>query len=1282
MSHNADMPTTSRSSETANDRILEISQSPGLQFVSTFFRANSSDVRSTVDGLGSIQIGHQTIENAISGFAESSRIGIKVLDELAKLHPFIAAPVLAFKLVVNLDMKRRENNMKVVAVMVQIQDMFCVLLQLRDIKDTTRRDPDGKIQVTGELTKLMERIAEDVEKCASACDVYLKKSFLRKFLKSPVYESRLADYASKFATHHMNLRLALGSFTAIRVEQINDKLDEQRHLFTDIQSQFKELFKRLDTPQEREIRKIIDNKGGASACLDDVTVLWELVTKSKDDSFHKKDAEHSFRGVSRSEGNEITIQDIQNILRQELLEDLDEVLDKNFKLFKGKLDIQNKEIRDSIERQGDRIISYFSGGHEKIINPHIRAIWQEMGWRGSVRAVNFVFALRDYFLSPVDGQNANGQDSQSTSLQPTVPFPSPPPTSKVEPPAIDFMTTLGDEWTKKYINISHLQPILESIDDDGSGFISIWEVNRFTLDCPRGWRFVNHVLREKVDFSNFVSRRAVPITFKGWHLSIYQYKYKIYRLLRKMFLLLEKARRDNRMFLHYYLNDNPILKLEGLLQSTKDIDNNRYDPELTKLVNSMMQQEDSRLKQNLESIRYKLDSVSTVQLVCGPGRVDKYIYPVLYALLQQHVKIFQLARHHILHHEELDWCIESLVNVMQAFDARCKDLKATFKQMQIDPENQLENFAFGMFRASEMKLECQSSTYLSVMQKIYLDPNEDDDINNCPQDLDISVLTYGVQEPHLLPPQIEQLEFGEQSCIIANSPFGDWTGFCLVTENGFQISQDGLFRLSIKESAPGSNAIIGHAQNYIGTWVVNGTYTPVDSGDPVIEVEMTYPDDGYWILCRGIFNSRRMTIIGSWCDGYRMNSKPGDASERQFIFTRAPAEVARFRYSELSFQTSPAHARWKFALDAVMYNVQRKRITKDFVFARLQQALRFKNLLLKRLILLNHYSVQGRSELNEEDRMELYGLEMNVPPSIDWFFRSIASYAFSRLPKHIHIICDKCDKTLMQSRLLCITCRDETFDGVDLCLGCINAKDPVQFEDCLHDASHSLVRCDYPIHDFQVVSVIQKARELSERIKLVFRTTEKALKEKNEIDNTKENNKTTTSNTEITESDPTSGKKCCYCEKPISLPCWVFLNDESKLVCDTCDEQKLLPPLPHKVNLNAPPTEQHFMLRIVNPEKAKVVEKDRLIRVEEQMEKVLERTMTLEGKLEEHLFNIAKPEVGGVGAIEGGHYQKSTSSEQRIEERLSAMESRISSLEGTLLDILGVLRDQKDALNR
>jgi hypothetical protein len=49
-------------------------------------------------------------------------------------------------------------------------------------------------------------------------------------------------------------------------------------------------------------------------------------------------------------------------------------------------------------------------------------------------------------------------------------------------------STNPDAWAIKYIDVVWVQPILEAIDDDASGFITVTEVNRFTSSRPADWR--------------------------------------------------------------------------------------------------------------------------------------------------------------------------------------------------------------------------------------------------------------------------------------------------------------------------------------------------------------------------------------------------------------------------------------------------------------------------------------------------------------------------------------------------------------------------------------------------------------------------------------------------------------------------------------------------------------------------------------------------------------------------------------------------------------------------
>ena len=86
-----------------------------------------------------------------------------------------------------------------------------------------------------------------------------------------------------------------------------------------------------------------------------------------------------------------------------------------------------------------------------------------------MKARHFVLALRDHYLEKLS------ETGGAVDLGPSLIASSSNP----------------DAWAIKYIDFTWVQPILEAIDDDASGFITIAEVNTFTSSRPVGWRLVS-----------------------------------------------------------------------------------------------------------------------------------------------------------------------------------------------------------------------------------------------------------------------------------------------------------------------------------------------------------------------------------------------------------------------------------------------------------------------------------------------------------------------------------------------------------------------------------------------------------------------------------------------------------------------------------------------------------------------------------------------------------------------------------------------------------------------
>lgn len=186
-----------------------------------------------------------------------------------------------------------------------------------------------------------------------------------KTIKSKIYESRLANYAGLFADHRAELDRALAIRTALGVDSANSKLDGQEKQLHSVEQKLDMvllLFRKLDTPRERDVQKFIEENGGAEACIKKDDLLNGLIAKSGE----------SFAGLSEhAPGRRIDDLTVaRQKLNKELAEDFDEALKKNLVLFEGKLDLQSKHLVDAMKIERNHIIAALSSGaHDRIIDP-------------------------------------------------------------------------------------------------------------------------------------------------------------------------------------------------------------------------------------------------------------------------------------------------------------------------------------------------------------------------------------------------------------------------------------------------------------------------------------------------------------------------------------------------------------------------------------------------------------------------------------------------------------------------------------------------------------------------------------------------------------------------------------------------------------------------------------------------------------------------------------------------------------------------------------------------
>ena len=69
--------------------------------------------------------------------------------------------------------------------------------------------------------------------------------------------------------------------------------------------------------------------------------------------------------------------------------------------------------------------------------------------------------------------------------------------------ALDFPANIpgirqSDAWTLKHLHAHEMQSLVEAIDDDGSSFVTITEINKFTSRRPVEWRWVPLISKQSM----------------------------------------------------------------------------------------------------------------------------------------------------------------------------------------------------------------------------------------------------------------------------------------------------------------------------------------------------------------------------------------------------------------------------------------------------------------------------------------------------------------------------------------------------------------------------------------------------------------------------------------------------------------------------------------------------------------------------------------------------------------------------------------------------------------
>ncbi|KAJ7068738.1 hypothetical protein C8F01DRAFT_978668 [Mycena amicta] len=1020
----------------------------------------------------------EMIENGIHSLVEGLPVLFNALDELAKVHPFIGG---AYWAVWSLEQKRRSNDKMILSLHVEMKDMMAVLTQLKNVKDAEEIAPDGT-SIRGRMQESIKLTAEDIKGCANACDTYTKKRTLVKVLKSGVWAGKLTAFIGTFTKRRGEFEFALSIHTALGVDAANRAINAVDKTTQEMNAKMA-LFSFCPRCPDGYFG-LVEQRGGAQACQDNDKLLKEL-SELENKSGPPNLGPQSTKG-SVGAGAKSALEDI----RDDLSLSPDAAMEKNETVFSRKFEVQKRQIIDEltkvVERQGDRIISALSSGpHDRLLDPDVHKIWKEMGWRGSIKARYFVLALRDYYQEGA-GATVSDQDGATKSAV--------------------------DDWALPYLSVSRLQSISEALDDDASGFVTILEANTFTSMRPLDWSLTKWLAM----WAHIPCTLYTDFPWIGWHQSMTRYAIKIRELIAKMFAVRHYALPANRVSVNKYLETI----YHGVTTLHSGLNACYINESLQEKFASYFDSEEERLRGNLEAVQYDIDALNTLYLVCGQGRIERFIMPLLYLLLSRDFQILRACQSKTVHPDELWDSSDTLSWVVLAAHDRRDVLEATFKQQKVDMKQQFNTFAHGLFQ------------YMYDPEglwdpKIVLAQDEaeypyDDSLEA--QNVDLSkILNYPLQSQPLdfdaYNPTPRPKKSGIRPSTALKALLGVWNGFTY-SPGTSAVPSSGMISMDL--AATGSLTFGATSRANMSDFTIAGECSPQNVDLVNFKFKQTFPTRYVPLYFSGSWNVDMESLSGTWGEESDPRTHPG-----VFLFKRTLPEVMTFFPAPSELKINPPRALWKFSIEAVRYGVRRGQWSWSFFEQRAIRRNRFVELYIR--------NTRFGKPLTRAEEEELGLLKKSFTVADSRFFHSIAEQQI-RLTTDHDVSCDVCTGHIGGSRVTCLTFADLIL--VDFCdtLSCTSTK----------VVPTGLTKPHLPTHDILKVRRVVHIRQFGR----TYREAQAALKRSREFFPDPQD--------QDARKPPPPPPQCRVCRRSCTQPwCWFCVQcEDPSFICNACEAKK------------------------------------------------------------------------------------------------------------------------------
>ncbi|KDR69957.1 hypothetical protein GALMADRAFT_160132 [Galerina marginata CBS 339.88] len=929
------MSTASKSK--ANPKISHPSSTPNVQGEVTQGTTNSSirkdnkidklfdEFQGRLDGLPALKEGVTEIFSIVKGqignFVQSSDGLMKALDEVGKMHPFIMSrwnnlpslqhltrafclpfifvptkvAVIPFKAALSLELKRRENNKKVLALIVQMSEMMATLQLLAPIKPAELRF--GSESLAQRIDTRLRVAAVAIEECSHATHEYYKTKVISKLIKSNKWEEKFTDLATKFANFQSDFAADLAFYTGAGVQatvRAVGKIDEK------ITMLMKLVFNVFASPEENELMSFIKSKGGSEEFIKDDKLLLDLIKKHKGQQAQSaQEDDRVGQGKASFDLGNSAFDDT----KKELTTDLNILLDGSRKTFVQLFEEQKDQItavRDDMRRESDRIVGQLlSGAHDRVLDKHIHAIWVGMGWKGSTKTLDLVLALRDFYVhhhqyvSPFKTSQAAAVSSEPRGEA----YEDKEEQEEINPNAFNAATiSPEDAWAIRFLSRSNLSPLMEAVDSDCSGHVTIKEINDFTSSRPKEWSLPQWVAYWTV--ANYV----------GFEVTSRQYCVRIRELFSDLHSLYDSLIPGNAGVFSSVITSQIVEHLIGRVHTIGADD--KEDEYQNQSFQAYAEGVEKQLEKRLERLNYLIDDSNTLSLVTGPGRLEECFFPLVYLLLHNCFRITKKGLRRRLQFSDFNNTFYSFYTLWNAASERVAGLKrCDFKLRNISITDEFRRYSYGMYyyMIAYEALDKDREHFILPESEFYPSTIDDDDeeADNINPDSDSADDAFeGIND-------INSLDYVYQKATsnVSESPslVGTWSGFYYY---GFSTSNDidGIMSFQINDLDT-QGMFTGGGSDTLADFSIDGTL----DGKTIMFSKKYSRRNLAWAYS-GEINEELDTIEGKWG---RANSASGPSG--MFVVEKKSAEFVQFYPSKEKGVKKNWRLLWKFAINVTLH---------------------------------------------------------------------------------------------------------------------------------------------------------------------------------------------------------------------------------------------------------------------------------------------------------------------------------------------------------------------------